>query len=948
LGNTDFKWVNAEVQGNATTLQNAKGGGTAIRSGKEAGTSEGSSFGYRKRGSRTSFRFGSRLLFANICSTQKVRWPQGSYKPEATKQVSTCPPFQNGNRAPNKGAVTSRRMGHVVGHERCVFSHSRSEEIQKISKVLYRREGVPISSNVLRTCSGAIDIHENTTPIRSVYKTQGNKIPLVSGRLAGQSRQSRGSTKTHASGTKTSPQAGASNKSRQVGAHTDSEVCVPGSQIRLAKGTSVPHRRSYKEARSLGTVFSSVSQGHSKSDAIVSRSGEPYVRVGASRKAPYSANSVVPEVLLDSTCGFTGESDSSQSIVLSELRVVGKPAAFENRGSTTSTRTRGNSGYRREFSGMGGSLSGPDSQGVVVTDRGSPAYQFAGDDDCEVSFAAVSSPGQRQDSNDIVGQYDSGVVHSPPGGNPIVFTFPPDTRVVPVVSQQSNSVEGGAHSRKTEFSGRHSEPIRSGVKYRMDSSTRGVSENPRLLPQYGSRSIRKQSELSVTALRKPNAGRSGVGSKRTHDQLGGANGLCVPANTVNKSGLKESKRPRLHSFTSGTSLAEPSLVSRSARDASGHSAGVASVQEVAEAAVGEGVSHQPVRVKLTRVAYIQRQLVKEGFSQEAARRAANAQRTSTLALYQSRFEMFTNWCYKRDTSLESVTPAVVADYLLYLFKDKNLGLSAIAGHRSALSAPFGNFDGCTIGNNPVLSGLLSNFAVEKPPVRTRPPEWDINEVLGALMKPPFEPPRWDSVSQKKFTTWKTVFLFALASARRCGEIQAISRHVQDLIFAKTGVKLRTLPQFMPKAHRAYVDPKAFSIPTLKQYCGADTPDRLLCPVRMLKWYLSYTEDGSDDMHLFRKIIGKGSVSAKTISSWIKNLIIFCSTDKNVMARGHDVRKVSASWAHYKGSSVADILQAGSWAVQTTFASYYLVDVTKQTDGRFRYNPVVGGGAPTRN
>ena len=70
--------------------------------------------------------------------------------------------------------------------------------------------------------------------------------------------------------------------------------------------------------------------------------------------------------------------------------------------------------------------------------------------------------------------------------------------------------------------------------------------------------------------------------------------------------------------------------------------------------------------------------------------------------------------------MESVTPTVVSDYLLYWFKVKILGLSAIAGLRSAISAPFGDFDGHYIGNDSVLGGIIKAFAVEKPPTRIRP------------------------------------------------------------------------------------------------------------------------------------------------------------------------------------------------------------------------------------
>ena len=45
--------------------------------------------------------------------------------------------------------------------------------------------------------------------------------------------------------------------------------------------------------------------------------------------------------------------------------------------------------------------------------------------------------------------------------------------------------------------------------------------------------------------------------------------------------------------------------------------------------------------------------------------------------------------------------------------------------------------------------------------RPKVPEWDLTTVLQILRKAPFEPPRFDTVQQKKLITWKTVFLRAL-------------------------------------------------------------------------------------------------------------------------------------------------------------------------------------------
>ena len=99
-------------------------------------------------------------------------------------------------------------------------------------------------------------------------------------------------------------------------------------------------------------------------------------------------------------------------------------------------------------------------------------------------------------------------------------------------------------------------------------------------------------------------------------------------------------------------------------------------------------------------------------------------------------------------------------------------------------------------------------------VRPKVPEWDLTTVLQILRKAPFEPPRFDTVQQKKLTTWKTVFLLALACAKRASEIHAISRDLSDLIFEKDGVWLRFHPEFIAKNQRLSSSSKPFLVPSI--------------------------------------------------------------------------------------------------------------------------------------
>lgn len=75
------------------------------------------------------------------------------------------------------------------------------------------------------------------------------------------------------------------------------------------------------------------------------------------------------------------------------------------------------------------------------------------------------------------------------------------------------------------------------------------------------------------------------------------------------------------------------------------------------------------------------------------------------------------------------------------------------------------------------------------------PPWDLSLVLKALTKEPFEP--IDKIPIR-FLTFKTVFLVAITSARRVGELSALVHNHPYTQILDDRVILRTEPAFLPK------------------------------------------------------------------------------------------------------------------------------------------------------
>ena len=149
------------------------------------------------------------------------------------------------------------------------------------------------------------------------------------------------------------------------------------------------------------------------------------------------------------------------------------------------------------------------------------------------------------------------------------------------------------------------------------------------------------------------------------------------------------------------------------------------------------------------------------------------------------------------------------------------------GYRSMLSAVFRSVLP-EISTSSVLHDLLRSFRVEAPIRSVTPPSWDLLKVLEFLKSPVFEP-----LHQASFRdlTRKTLFLTALALAKRVGELQALSRTVS---FSSSAATVFYVPEFMAKTESAVRTlPRTFTIQSLSDFAAGLPDEMLLCPVRAL-------------------------------------------------------------------------------------------------------------------
>lgn len=173
----------------------------------------------------------------------------------------------------------------------------------------------------------------------------------------------------------------------------------------------------------------------------------------------------------------------------------------------------------------------------------------------------------------------------------------------------------------------------------------------------------------------------------------------------------------------------------------------------------------------TRMEAVKQLLRMSGFSRKASTVIASSD--SPLNLYQGKRKIFLGWCNERKIHPLKTAVKDVADFLLYLRHKKNLSVSAIKGYRAALSKVF-KTSSIDLFMSWELSDLVKHFEKSCSPRVLTPPEWDVIKVLSSLTKSPYEPIK---TSLDQDLMLKTVFLLALASAKRIGELHGISPEV---------------------------------------------------------------------------------------------------------------------------------------------------------------------------
>ena len=343
---------------------------------------------------------------------------------------------------------------------------------------------------------------------------------------------------------------------------------------------------------------------------------------------------------------------------------------------------------------------------------------------------------------------------------------------------------------------------------------------------------------------------------------------------------------------------------------------------------------------------------RKGLSSAAVSLMEDAHRASTQSVYKCHWRRWSQYCRDKGLDPLSSSRTQLANHLAYLGVEKRLSASALRVRFASVNTtrrqlgldPIpGTFSSCIIR-------AIENRAAKNP---FRPPAWDLFLVLAYLRSSEFEPLEDASLVN---LTRKTLFLVAVASAKRASELHALSGLPQDIRFSRGSVSLRFITGFLLKNQRPGDPSPGVSFQSLAS-AGLDGDDLLNCPVRALQIYLRRTQPfRGSRVRLFLSTnvaYGKDIVKS-TIARWVAVVIrrayFWAAQNKRggvapnfpcMAARAHEARAWATTLAVKHTVDMGAVMDAAYWRSPDVFIDHYLRDLSSiRQDGVYSLTPCV--------
>ena len=235
---------------------------------------------------------------------------------------------------------------------------------------------------------------------------------------------------------------------------------------------------------------------------------------------------------------------------------------------------------------------------------------------------------------------------------------------------------------------------------------------------------------------------------------------------------------------------------------------------------------------LDTVAHQLPELKDEGYSKNVLGQLKLSRAKSTNQTYNSKWNLFAGYAEKTGFDPFKATAAQVADFLLHIFKTRHLKHSTVSAYRTAIGQVLWLSNDTNISNNRIITLLLKSFERQSLSQTKKLAKWDVGLVLKYWAESK------NSNLDISLLTTKTVFLTALATGARRGELWALTNNIKQVQTNPLEVEIPFQPDFVTKTQFTRKDGQNYKCLRIPALSGLGQEN--ICPVACLYSYRDCT------------------------------------------------------------------------------------------------------------
>lgn len=885
-----------------------------------------SSFAKRSNHKGALQRTANWVLFNLLHNPKKRGWSSSHSGSQAPQSVLKNSSIQNDSYKDGNASHTRRRMVHVPGFKRRLFPCSNLSRAQAFSPLCFSRPGLSVPGSAVRPVFGTESFYSGDLSCLSSPSAAGYQNPAISGRLVNLCSLSRAGGQEHRGGTSSHSVPGVHSELEEEQPPASTAGEIPGAIFQLQDNGSMSHS---PENRQPGEGVGSLPEGETCDSPQGSEAGRTdggSISGDSFRPTEDTADTEMAQFFSSSSKkGQKNKTVGDKGLHAGLTSLEGQGLSQQGLFTGQSSSPKISDNNRCITDGLGSRLGRQISKGQMgspVVIRTHKCARTASRSSRSQGSFTIFSP-QACASEDR--QYLSGLPHKSPRRDEIITLSPggnepADMDMAKAVLTESNPHPGGDKQSSRHFVQNGASPRGVAVAHR--------GSNPNLDPirDRSGRSLCFQGDDPLPGMVLPHGtgGQFGPGCSVT--RLAEKLIICFSPLSSDFSGPPEDQGGSLHSSTCCSTLAGKTMVPGPSSAGSGSSVATSITGRSPIPNRRADLASKPDGTSSMGMASAES--IPQQLDETVRETLNNARAPSTRANYSIKWRIFAEWCLGLNVDPITCSVPLVLRFLQAQL-DQGKAASTIRVYAASISASHRGVDGQPLGRHPLVSQFLC-------PNRTlRVPNWDLPLVLDSLTKPPYEP-----MADADFKAWslKTAFLLAICSAKRVGELCALSISEDCLRWRPdgTGVTLWPNPAFLPKVLNSQFRNQVLEVVQFQPPSQADQQNLLtLCPVRALRTYVNLTQTLRKSHSQLFVCYGKARLgcplSKQRLSHWLVEVISQAYTGSGLPVplgiRAHSTRSVATSWAALKGVSVGEICAAASWSTPCTFAKFYRVDVT---------------------